>query len=219
MPKKIFVIDDDISHSEQLAITLKDNGYGIIIHHSADNTFHLLNVEKPDLVLLDFFNPNTTEISAFLNQHTIPFVLICNGDEKISISDAYKQGALNVLLKPINDRQLIIEIETALHWQWERMQLNRRKENIDNTIKNNRKISVAIGIVMERYKIKGPESFEIMRNTARSKQHRIIDIAEKIIDAHEKSVQTLSSEPLLHAQQNPQNHQTVINQILDELLL
>ncbi len=217
MPKKILVIDDDITHTAKLAQTLKNSAYSVSFSNTKEPLYQQLDLEKPDLVVLDIITPHTPDLSKYLNYHTVPFIFTCSGDGNVHIKKAYKQGASNLLLKPINAQQLIIEIETALHWHWEKQQLNRRKENIDKTIKNNRKISVAIGIVMERYQIKGPDAFEILRSSARNKQHRILDIAEKIIDAHEKPLHNIYSEKQTYQNDTPKNSQMNLEHFLDDI--
>ncbi len=219
MPKKILVIDDDITHTVKLAQTLKENAYSVTFSHPKNPVYPLLDIDKPDLVVLDIICSHTCGLSEYLSYNTIPFIFTCNGDGNGHIEKAYQQGASNLLLKPINAQQLIIEIETALHWHWEKQQLNRRKENIDKTINNNRKISVAIGIVMERYQIKGPDAFEILRSSARNKQHRIVDIAEKIIDAHERPLPNIYAEKPSRQNDNNASNLLTLEHFLNDIQL
>jgi response regulator NasT len=89
------------------------------------------------------------------------------------------------LLTPVSINQLIIEIETALHFDYEKKLLNRRKDNMNTTIENNRKISLAIGLVMERFQINGGKTFDVLRSAARNNQSRVLDVANKLIKDHE----------------------------------
>ncbi len=185
MPKKLFVIDDDIEHTERLVTTLPPEAFTVSrALDDGENIFEQIQREQPEFVLVNNRFPAADDIIAYLKHRSLPFVFL-GDDTAPQIGSAYRQGALGLLLKPVNIQQLIVEIEICSHWHWEKMQLNRRKENIDTTITNNRKISTAIGIVMERYQITGHDSFEILRGTARNKRCRIIDIADKIIAAHE----------------------------------
>ncbi|WP_031432976.1 ANTAR domain-containing response regulator [Methylomarinum vadi] len=218
MPKKILVIDDDIAHSKRLLSELRQNSYSVTHYaNKCGNIFTYTYQTQPDLVLLDRSFPQFVDLTAYLNQHNLPFIFISNSDENDPIASIYRHGALGLLLKPINTQQLIIEIETALHWHWEKMQLNRRTENIDITIANNRKISTAIGIIMERYKIKGHDAFEILRSTARNKQYRIIDIAEKIIAAHEQSLSGDESKLIADIKTSPKQSKRYLGQIQHEI--
>ncbi len=185
MPKKLFVIDDDIEHTERLVTALPAEVFTVArVIDDGENIFEQIQREQPEFVLVNNRFPAADDIIAYLKHRSLPFVFL-GDDTAPQIGSAYRQGALGLLLKPVNIQQLIVEIEICSHWHWEKMQLNRRKENIDTTITNNRKISTAIGIVMERYQITGHDSFEILRGTARNKRCRIIDIADKIIAAHE----------------------------------
>ncbi len=219
MPKNILVIDDDSAHTDHLSLELEKHAYLVSVNNGDNNVFEQINLSQPDLVLLDSGFPNSIDITDFLKLNSLPFIFLGPADignnERINYIGLY--GALGLLLKPINIQQLIIEIETAIHWHWEKMQLNRRKENIDKTIKNNRQISMAIGILMERYKLKGPDAFEILRGAARNKQCRIIDGAEKIISNYEQSLIHPDTEHDSDIEKNPKQKDLYLGQILNKI--
>jgi len=190
MPKKVLIIDDDISLLKNLSNDLAKLDYSVSINSNGKNLPEQIEQENPDIVLLQiYFNENSSiEIAQYLNSLNLPFIFLSNPKAQQINSTAHSSGALGILLKPININQLTIEIETALHLHGEKVLLDRRQENINSTIENNRTISVSIGIIMERFQINSPQSFELIRSAARSRQCRILDIANKLIEQHESSL-------------------------------
>jgi two-component system, response regulator PdtaR len=181
MPKNILVIDDDIAHTQNLSNELQQRGYTVNTVSSLVPFSHPLQIDHADIVLLNCLIEDINPISNQLQQEQKPFLFLGSEICDDFIAKIAEHGALGFLLKPMDAEQCVIEIEIALHWHWEKLKLNQRRENIDHTIENNRKISVALGILMDRYQIKATDAFSLLRNVARNKQRRIVDFATSII--------------------------------------
>lgn len=188
MPKKILVIDVDHSHSQDLTNELQQKGYTVDAVSSPIQLPYPPQLDHADIILLNCLAEDVIAISKQLQQQKKPFLFFGTHQCENYIAKITEFGALGFLLKPIDAEQLVIEIETAWHWHWEKLQLDRRRVNIDNTIENNRKISVAIGILMDRYLLKATDAFNLLRNAARNKQYRIVDCAANIIVKLETSL-------------------------------
>ena len=195
MPRKILIIDNDSTVLNTFNTDLINNNYVVIPSRKGKCVFKQIEQEIPDIVLLDihFTEADGFGIAEYLRDKEIPFIFISGSQDQIILKQSHTIGALGFLLKPININQLVIEIETALHFHSEKIQLDRRKENINATIDNNRKISVAIGLIMERYHSTGAQVFEAIRCAARTKQCRILDVSNSLIEGHEN---TLPSSPM-----------------------
>jgi len=195
MPTKVLIVDNEDSTILNIFNNELDNhNYSVISNPKGKCAFKQIEQEKPDIVLLNIHFPETTDtyIAEYLSEQEIPFIYMSSAQEQSILKQCHSTNALGLLLKPVNINQLVIEIETALHLHNERIELDRRKENINTTIDNNRKISVAIGIIMERYNSIGTEAFEAIRRAARTKQCRILDISNTLIEDHEKILKSLS---------------------------
>ena len=60
MAKKIMILDDDPVFVDFLVDLFKDNGYETCFAHNAEEGFHVMENEKPDLITLDLDMPKVT---------------------------------------------------------------------------------------------------------------------------------------------------------------
>ncbi|MCF7971361.1 MAG: ANTAR domain-containing protein [Methylococcaceae bacterium] len=189
MPKKILVIDDAPS-VQQFTEALTEKGYLVFSISLGKDIQKVMHQEKPDLVVVDAFYNHASILSTLnhLIEHNIPFLLFSDDEHIDDLIKPHLLGALSFLVKPISDKQIKFAVETTLYWHTERLQLERRTDNLNITVENNRKISVALGILMERYQLDNAKSFELLRKTARDNQCRILDVALKISEDFEKSL-------------------------------
>jgi len=189
MPKKILVIDDS-PYVQQFTNALTEKGY-LVFATSPDADIHqVIHQEQPDLVIVDAFY-NYASILSKLNhliEHNIPFLLFSDDEHIEELIKPHLLGALSFLIKPITDKQIKLAVETTLYWHAERLQLERRADNLNITVENNRKISVALGLLMQRYQLDNTKAFELLRKTARENQCRMLDVALKITEDFEKSL-------------------------------
>ena len=115
---KIFLIDDDDEICQSISLLLKSAGYKIETFNSTDQfleTDHNIGV---GCILLDVFLGGKTGIDLQEEIETkfesLPIIFITGyGTIPLSV-EAMKKGALNFLQKPIDERELISEIEEAL---------------------------------------------------------------------------------------------------------
>ncbi len=190
MPKKILVIDS-ASYVQQFSQALSAEGYLVFSATPEQDVIPFIHQEAPDLVIIDAFYHYKSAIHtiSYLIKSNFPFLLFSDDEQIESLIKSDALGALSFLIKPITDKQIKLAIERTLFWHKERLQLNRRTESLNTTVNNNRKISVAIGLLMERYRLSNASAFEVLRTTARNQQCRILDIAIKLINNFESHLQ------------------------------
>ena len=76
-------------------------------------------------------------------------------------------------------------IRAALARGTDLRKLRASEENLRIALAGERAVSVAIGILMERYRIRAEEAFERLRRYARSRQRKIDDVAKEAVDSVE----------------------------------
>ena len=92
-------------------------------------------------------------------------------------------------MKPLTVKQLVLAIESTLARAGDIAKLKEQEENLAAALKQSRDISVAIGMLMERYGITAEDAFEKLRAHARSTRSKTTDVAKDVI------VGTLQLEP------------------------
>ena len=118
MAKKILIVDDDMINRKLVNVLIKKMGYDTI---EAGNGMEALNIIKQggiDMVLLDIFMPvmDGMELLKTLKKDNtlkhIPVAILTTDDTKKV--EALEIGAVEVIIKPINEANLKTVVESNL---------------------------------------------------------------------------------------------------------
>jgi two-component system, NtrC family, nitrogen regulation response regulator NtrX len=115
----ILVVDDEIGIRELLSEILADEGYTVRVAASAESARDIRRSERPDLVLLDVWMPDTDGITLLKEwqasgQLTMPVVIMSGHASVDSAVEAMRIGALDFLEKPIALQKLLATVKRAL---------------------------------------------------------------------------------------------------------
>jgi len=190
--KSILLVDDDRLILSTVSSELTRAGYIVNTAESVDKAEAWLEVnEWPDLVLLDVRMPGRggLELTTRLNEmHHIPFILLTAYSEKDIIAKATESGAMSYLVKPVDIKQLIPAIETALSRANFQRDLLGSNKNLQAALNADRDLSVAVGIMMVEHCTDRNGAMKLLRQKSRKQQIKLMDIAVQIIDAREKLI-------------------------------
>ena len=115
----ILVVDDEIGIRELLSEILSDQGHVVFLAENAQQAREFRSRQRPDLVLLDIWMPDTDGISLLKEWRreellSMP-VLIMSGHASIDTAvEATRHGALGFLEKPIALQKLLKAVAHAL---------------------------------------------------------------------------------------------------------
>ena len=111
--KKILIVEDDTSISEELKNLLNNAGYNGIILKDFENTFEEIKKENPDLILLDINIPKLNGemlLQKIRKESNVPIIMVTSknteADEVLSMS----YGADDYITKPYNPTILLLRI-------------------------------------------------------------------------------------------------------------
>ena len=119
-PSKILIVDDEPFNIDYLEQELEDLGYATVSAGNGREALEKVAAEAPDLILLDVMMPlmDGFTVCRILKgddeTRLIPIVIMTalDGiDERIKGIEA---GADDFLIKPVNQRELLARIQTAL---------------------------------------------------------------------------------------------------------
>ncbi len=119
MPKKIFIIDDDLGLQTVLGLTLKDAGYEVASAADGQEGIEQLSEVRPDLVLSDVMMPYVDGVQVFevlkerLRDDGIPIVIMTALNRKPWFADLEAEGAV-ILQKPFEINRLLAIIGMLL---------------------------------------------------------------------------------------------------------
>jgi DNA-binding response OmpR family regulator len=113
----ILVCDDDRLVLATLVHGLKTAGFDVIEADNGDDAILLARERRPDLALLDMRMNGKTglDVAAYLRDHVgTPFMFLSAFNDERIVRQAVEFGALAYLVKPLDVRQIVPAVESAL---------------------------------------------------------------------------------------------------------
>ncbi|MEZ0232627.1 MAG: ANTAR domain-containing response regulator [Methylophilaceae bacterium] len=185
----ILLVDDDRLILATMAAGLVHAGYAVDTTESVDEAEAWLeNNPRPDIAIIDINMPERSglELPERLNQlDHIPFIFLTARSEPDINIQANALGAMAYLVKPIDSQQLIPAIQTALSRAQDFKHMKSQQQQLQTALDGDRSVSIAIGIIMDQYRINYDDANAMLRNNARSKRLKLIDLAISIINSRE----------------------------------
>lgn len=188
--RKVLLVDDDRLILATLSSSLERAGYAVRSCGSAEEARRLIEVEKPDMAILDIRMPGESGLELarhLLLNPGVPFIFLTAYSEAPIVQEAVGQGALGYLVKPVDLPQLVPAIEAALARAADLGNLRATGQQLQTALNESREVSMAVGLIMERRKLGRHEAFEELRTAARSRRRKIVEVAEELLSGIEDS--------------------------------
>jgi CheY-like chemotaxis protein len=119
--KTVMVVDDVPANVDVVLGLLYESGCRVLVADSGLRGIELLELEIPDLILLDLMMPGMDGIETCLRikgrdswKH-IPIVMMTAADELSKKLAAFEAGADDFLTKPIQPEEVLARVRTHLH--------------------------------------------------------------------------------------------------------
>jgi response regulator NasT len=185
---KIVLVDDDRLILATLGAGLRHAGYDTLEASSGEEAVRLCKSEEPDLAILDVRMPGMTGVEAGRQIREccdVPYVFLSAYSDTELVRLAVEEGALGYLVKPMDVAQIVPSIEAALARAAELRKLRDSEAHLNQALSANRDTATAVGVVMERYRLRRQEAFDALRVHARSQRRRLEDVAVEMVAAAE----------------------------------
>ena len=118
---RILVVDDSPTEMFRFKEILNKNGFEVLEASNGADGVTIAQAELPDLVLMDVVMPGvngfqaTRQISRGDSTKHIPVVIVSTKDQDTDRVWGKRQGAVDYLIKPIDESRLIEVIQQYLH--------------------------------------------------------------------------------------------------------
>ncbi|MCW3162982.1 response regulator [Acinetobacter baumannii] len=118
---RILIVDDSPTETFRFKEILTKHGYDVLEASNGADGVTLAKAEQPDLVLMDVVMPGvngfqaTRQITRDEDTKHIPVVIVSTKDQATDRVWGKRQGAIDYLIKPIEERQLIDVIKQFLN--------------------------------------------------------------------------------------------------------
>lgn len=181
----ILIVDDQEQNLKVVGTVLTMTGYEVIPASSGVQALKRLEVQLPDLILLDVLMPDMDglevcrEIKANAVLAEIPIIFLSAADDKNLIVQALETGGVDYVTKPFNKAELLTRVRTHLALKHARDQLRYLAEDKDELL----------GIMAHDLK----NHLAGMRMSAGLLQSRGAELPEKCVTMVENIVQSTDS--------------------------
>ncbi|MFH0993801.1 MAG: response regulator transcription factor [bacterium] len=120
MSQRIYSVEDDVNIGHIINIALTNSGYSVTTYTEGKSLFSAMEVNMPDLILLDIMLPDMDGL-AILNLlktnvalRTIPVMIISAKDAELDRVIGLDAGADDYLVKPFGVLELISRVKALL---------------------------------------------------------------------------------------------------------
>jgi two-component system KDP operon response regulator KdpE len=113
----VLVIDDEIQIRRLLELTLKSNGYKVLLADTAQEGVRRAEMDRPELTILDLGLPDKDGIDVLkmIRQwSSMPVLIVSVRDSESDIVSCLDAGADDYLIKPFRTGELLARVRTAL---------------------------------------------------------------------------------------------------------
>lgn len=184
MSNTIVVAEDEPITRMDICEMLTAAGYSVV--GDASNGLQAIDLckrYKPDLVLMDIKMPKLDGIQAaelLIKENIVDAVVMLTAYSGKEFIDKVKEiGAIGYIIKPVDEKRLIPQMEIAIAKGKEIKFLREKMERID-------RIHRAKEILMEKYKITEEHAYKRLRKLSMDNRCSILETSENIILYHKK---------------------------------
>ena len=184
---RVLVAEDDAVIALGLAERLRTLGHEPIGPAAdGEEAVALAKENLPDLYLFDIEMPTVDGLAAAarLTDDGLrrPVVVITGVEDPSLVERAIATGVSAYLTKPIDDRELAAAIELAHLRQAEFEALEAEVEKAQQALEDRKLVERAKGLLMTALKVSEQEAFRRLQTTARERNLRLADVAQRIVE-------------------------------------
>jgi two-component system KDP operon response regulator KdpE len=113
----VLVVDDEIQIRRLVELTLRSNGYKVLLAETAQEGVRRAEMDRPELTILDLGLPDKDgiEVLKMIRQwSSMPIVILSVRDSESDIVSCLDAGADDYLIKPFRTGELLARVRTAL---------------------------------------------------------------------------------------------------------
>ena len=114
--KRVLVIDDSATERHIIGEILGKQGYEVSFAEDGEKGIAESKASRPDLIIMDVVMPGangfqaTRAITMGVKTKHIPVVMLSSKDQTADKVWALRQGAVNYLVKPVQEKELIATV-------------------------------------------------------------------------------------------------------------
>ena len=184
--RRVVVVDDEPITRMDICEILREGGYDVV-GEAADGFDAIEQCKKnsPDFVMMDVKMPILDGLKAskiIINEKLARgIVLLTAYSSKEFIEDAKNIGVLGYIVKPIDEKSFLPNLQIILSKQKEFEELEKKYMKTNQKLEDRKKLDIAKSILMEKENLTEKEAYNYIRNLSMNKRCDMGKIADIII--------------------------------------
>jgi len=181
---RILLLDKDVRKTHSVYHDLCAAEYQVFVESTISSTLEFLDQNSVNLVVLnlDIVGELGIDLARVLRQRYItPFIVITSNLDDDCVKELIDYGALACLHEPVSTRQLLVSVELALSRSADLGILRAANEGLKLLLSEKRKTNIAVGMMMERYKVSRVEAYDALCSLAKAQQRVLHQIVEDVV--------------------------------------
>ena len=116
----VFIVDDSPTDQHVISKILKKNGFETMVANDGQEAITMAESAHPDVILMDVVMPGmngfqaTRKLSKNPATSAIPVVMVTTKDQETDRVWGLRQGAVEYLMKPIGDDELLAAVRANI---------------------------------------------------------------------------------------------------------
>lgn len=116
----VLIVDDSPTEQHVMANALQQHGYETVVASDGAEAITVAKARHPDVILMDVVMPGmngfqaTRQLSKNPSTASIPVVMVTTKDQETDRIWGLRQGAVQYLMKPVDDNALVAAVEATL---------------------------------------------------------------------------------------------------------
>ena len=186
---RIAIADDELDTREHFAAVLPLLGHEVVgIASNGRELVQLAEELQPELIISDVKMPEMDGIEAadaICSQRIVPVILISAFHERELVQRAAERRVLAYLVKPVKKADLEAAIAIVIRRFDEFQSLRKEAADAKQALEDRKLIERAKGMLMKRADLQEDEAFRRLQKLARSRNKKLVEVAEMILAADE----------------------------------
>ena len=115
--QRILMVDNNQDMLRLLNRTLELEGYDTVVVADGDEALYLLDKIKPDMVIMDTFEPDSDNFNTLdrLREHSnVPIIVLTSDNEVETLRKVFAHGADDFIRKPFGAKSFVARIKAKL---------------------------------------------------------------------------------------------------------
>jgi AmiR/NasT family two-component response regulator len=184
---RVLIADENKDALQSLHDALAQLGHDVVPYAvSVAEAAELISREDPDVAIVVFHKDDEHALALIgeaVEYASGPVIAQVPDADVDFLSRAAERG-ISAYAESNDPESIQGAIEVAVRRHREASRLNAKVDQLENAIERRALIERTKGILMERHSASEREAFEMLRDHARAKGRRVVDVAQAVLDGH-----------------------------------